>query len=72
MAANKASQHTWEALHEILGVALGASIDHITESERPVLISSVTDAAFRTLIDPEERGKYKALLLTRPPLARSA
>ncbi|MGA8149438.1 MAG: hypothetical protein WB952_00560 [Terriglobales bacterium] len=63
MRAVKTSQYTWQTLHEILGVAVGASIDHIKESYR--LLSkknSLTDAAYHTLIDPEERGKYGPLL----------
>ena len=63
MRAVRASEYTWQTLHEILGVAVGASIDHIRESYR--LLSnknSVTDAAYHALIDPEERGKYEAIL----------
>ncbi len=63
MRTDKASQYTWQTLHEILGVAVGASIGHIEESYK--LLSKktpVTDAAYHTLIDPEERGKYEAPL----------
>jgi len=62
MRADKSSQYTWETLHEILGIPLGASIDHIKKSYR--LLSrknSVTDAAYRILTDSEERGKHHAL-----------
>ena len=62
MRSDNASQYAWQTLHEILGVAVGASIDHIKESYRLLSKkSSVTDAAYHTLIDPAERGKYEAL-----------
>jgi hypothetical protein len=63
MCTDKASEYSWQKLHEILGVPVGATIAHIRESY--TLLSrknSVTDAAYQTLIDPEEREKYSALL----------
>jgi len=51
-------------LYEILGVPLGASIDHIKASY--CLLSDktpTTDAAYETLTDPEKRGKYDAWLM---------
>jgi curved DNA-binding protein CbpA len=51
------------SLYDVLGVPLGASIDHIRDSYR--LLSNktlATDAAYQTLTDPEKRGKYDASL----------
>src|SRR5579871_738445 len=62
MDPDKASQYTWETLHQLLGIPVGASIDHIKKSYR--LLSRkdpITDAAYRILIDPEERGRHHAL-----------
>lgn len=62
MSGEAASQYSWQTLHDLLGVALGASIEHIKESYR--LLSrknSVTDAAYYILIDPEERAKHGIL-----------
>ena len=51
-------------LYEILGVPLGASIDHIKASYRLLSVkTSTTDAAYETLTDPEKRGKYDAWLM---------
>lgn len=62
MRGDKASQHSWENLHDILGVPVGATIDHIKKSYGLLSAkNSVTDAAYRTPIDPEERGKHDAL-----------
>jgi hypothetical protein len=63
MCAHKASQYSWESLHEVLGVAVGASVDHIKESYRLLSRKNcVTDAAYQTLINAEARRKYAALL----------
>jgi hypothetical protein len=49
--------------YDILGVPMGASIDHIKDSYRLLTRKTLmTDIAYRTLTDPEKRREYSAWL----------
>ena len=50
--------------YDILGVPMGAGIDHVKDSYRLLARKTVvTDAAYRTLTDPEKRREYSAWLV---------
>lgn len=50
--------------YDILGVPIGAGIDHIKDSYRLLTLKTViTDVAYRTLTDPLKRREYSAWLL---------
>ena len=53
-----------QTYYSILGVPVGASIDHIRDSYRLLTRKTfITDIAYRILIDPQERQRYNADLL---------
>jgi DnaJ-class molecular chaperone len=55
-----------QTYYEILGVPIGASINHIKDSYRLLTRkTTVTDVAFQTLINPDKRSKYDAWLIDK-------
>jgi curved DNA-binding protein CbpA len=52
--------------YDVLGVPVGASIDHIKDSYRLLAKKSpITDLAYQTLTDPKKRQKYDGCLMDR-------
>jgi len=52
--------------YDVLGVPVGASIDHIKDSYRlRTRKSPITDVAYQTLTDPQKRQKYDGWIVDR-------
>jgi len=57
--------------YEVLGVPMGASINHVKDSYRLLTKKNpVTDAAYEVLTDPQKRREYNSQLMQKlPPIS---
>lgn len=55
-----------QTYYEILGVPIGASLNHIKDSYRLLTRkTTVSDVAYQTLTNPDKRSKYDAWLIDK-------